>query len=235
MNKIRLGRASPRCAGYFWRAASPAVAIARGTSVFSQSANAATAPGRSRDGWQLRDPGRVHRHQYRPKRHQREPRREPGHSCDRVRPGTNGTVINGTVINRTVHPADTSAASAQCAPPPPITMPLDESNSSIGGFTGARQTLGPGVYSATSWLARGPCEPRMRAASGSGEGSPRRRTPQSPGAGRRQAFLPLPVYGNSSIASAASRSGCQLIPGYTRMTWRHPLRPSASNWRAPCV
>jgi hypothetical protein len=115
MNKIRLSHASPRCAGYFWRAASPAVAIARGTSVFSQSANAATAPGRSRDGWQLRGPGRVHRHQYRPKRHQREPRREPGHSCDRVRPGTNGTVINGTVINRTVHAADASAASAQCA------------------------------------------------------------------------------------------------------------------------
>ena len=38
MNKIRLGRASPRWAGYFWRAAGPAVAIARAMSVFSQSA-----------------------------------------------------------------------------------------------------------------------------------------------------------------------------------------------------
>jgi hypothetical protein len=99
MNKICLGRASPRCAGYFWRAVSPAFAIARAraraTSVFRQSAHAATAPGRTRDGWQLRGPGRVHRHQYRPKNHQRERRREPGHSHDRARPGTNGTVING--------------------------------------------------------------------------------------------------------------------------------------------
>jgi hypothetical protein len=92
MNKICLGHASPRCAGYFRRPASPAVALARATSVFRPSANSATAPGRTRDGWQLRGPGRVHRHQYRPKRHQPEPRREPGHSRDRVRAGTNSTV-----------------------------------------------------------------------------------------------------------------------------------------------
>jgi hypothetical protein len=84
MNKIRLGRASPRCAGYFWRAAGPAVAIARAMSVVSQSAK--SPRGRSRDGWQLRGPGRVRRHQCRPQRPQREPRREPRHSRDRVRP-----------------------------------------------------------------------------------------------------------------------------------------------------
>jgi hypothetical protein len=44
MNRIRLGRASPRRAGYFWLAACSAVAIAIAMSVFSQSASAATAP-----------------------------------------------------------------------------------------------------------------------------------------------------------------------------------------------
>ena len=57
-----------RRAGYFWPAAWPAVAVvgviaiptAIAMAIFSQSAIAATAPGRSRDGQQLRGPGRVY-------------------------------------------------------------------------------------------------------------------------------------------------------------------------------
>src|SRR5579863_21805 len=155
MRKIGSSRASPRRADYFWLAAGPviagaiAIAIAVAMSAFSQSASAATtttvdlgtaAPYAVLAGSTVTNTG---------------PSIISGNIG--VSPGTAvtgfGGAPNGTVINGSIHAADAEAASAQAA----LTTAYNDAagrvkTMSIPGFIGAGETLGSGVYNATSSL-----------------------------------------------------------------------------------
>jgi hypothetical protein len=157
MRKIGSSRASPRRADYFWLAAGPAIAgalaiaLVIAMSLFSQSASAATAAvnlGTAGSyavlaGSTVTNTG---------------PSVISGNVG--VSPGTAvtgfGGAPNGTVNNGTIHTADASAASAQRA----LTRAYNDAagrpkSASISAAIGAGQTLGPGVYNATSGLEVG--------------------------------------------------------------------------------
>ena len=155
MRKIGSSRASPRRADYFWLAAAPvaagAIAITIAMSIFSQPASAATAAvnlGTAGSyavlaGSTVTNTG---------------PSVISGNVG--VSPGTAvtgfGGAPNGTVNNGTIHTADASAASAQRA----LTRAYNDAagrvkSASISAAIGAGQTLGPGVYNATSGLEVG--------------------------------------------------------------------------------
>jgi hypothetical protein len=145
MKKIGSSRASPGRAGYFWLAAGPVVAGAVVIFIAIQPAVAAVAPvGLGTAGSYAVLAGSTVTN--------------TGPSVISgdlgVSPGTAVTGFPpGTVNNGTINAADAAAAQAQAD----LTTAYGDAagrvkSASIGGFIGGGQTLGPGVYNATSSL-----------------------------------------------------------------------------------